>query len=339
MQAFLRTFPQPVLIVDSALQILAYSQRVFPFFGIRTRAADSNPEAQLAAALAADVELDSNVALATARLVRPGEEEYFRWRHRDRDYEVRVCASEGEEDTFLVFFEDVTNRLRSEEARYYLERVLDDIPLGVAVLNRDLHITSINRQEIEFCKRLGIPLGLESYIGSTLEALLPDGPGKEWHDLCGSVVESGEVSKELKQNLGEGEEVLVLATVVTPLRDRQGELVGVILVSDDVTRQTQLEQELVKVEKLATVGQMVITINHEINNPLNIISNNAQMLRLLNPNLDEKILAKLRTIEVQVKRIAEVTGRLQALDQVETDDYIAEGPQMIDVWKKDSPNQ
>ena len=84
---------------------------------------------------------------------------------------------------------------------------------------------------------------------------------------------------------------------------------------------------------------MVITINHEINNPLNIISNYAQMLRLLNPNREEKIVTKLQTIEEQVKRIAEVTESVRLLDQVETDEYIAEGPQMIDVWKKDTPEE
>ena len=49
-----------------------------------------------------------------------------------------------------------------------------------------------------------------------------------------------------------------------------------------------MEAELIKMEKLATVGQMVITVNHEINNPLVIISTNAQSLRLLNKDLDEK---------------------------------------------------
>jgi PAS domain-containing protein len=343
MQTFLQTFPQPVLVVDSALQIVAYSQRVLSIFGIRTRGVDSDPAEQLGAAVGEDVELDSNIALATARLVRPGDEEHFGWHHRERIYEIRICASEGEEDTFLVFFEDITHRSMSEkiqlDARHYLEHILGNIPLGVVVLDRDLRITSMNRREIEFCKHFGRTLTLVDAIGSTLAALLPDGAGGEWHELCHKVVESGEISDELKQTFGEGEDLLVLDTVVTPLLDDRGELAGVIMVSDDVTRQTQLENELVRVEKLATVGQMVITINHEINNPLNIISNNAQMLRLLNPNLEEKIVAKLHTIEEQVKRIAEVTERLRLLDQVETDEYIAEGPQMIDVWKKDAPEE
>ena len=84
-------------------------------------------------------------------------------------------------------------------------------------------------------------------------------------------------------------------------------------------------------ERLATVGQMVITVNHEINNPLAIITTSAQAARLLNRDLDEKTVAKLLTIEAQVKRISEVTRRLRTMEEVDLNDYIADGPKMIDI--------
>ena len=79
---------------------------------------------------------------------------------------------------------------------------------------------------------------------------------------------------------------------------------------------------------------MVVTINHEINNPLTIISSNAQTLRILNKDLDEKAKAKLIRIEDQVKRIAEVTERLRKLDEIATNEYIRDGEDMIDVWNE-----
>ena len=59
-------------------------------------------------------------------------------------------------------------------------------------------------------------------------------------------------------------------------------------------------------------------------------------MRLLNPDRDEKSAAKWHTIEEQVRRISEVTARLREMDDVTTNDYIAEGPQMVDVWKKNA---
>ena len=247
-----------------------------------------------------------------------------------------------DEDVFLVVFEDETDRAISEEilfnARHYLERILSNIPLEVIVLNSELRINSINHQQFQFLKRLGIELTLVDAIGATLAELLPSSPGPEWHRMCEAVVESGERQEEAKRAFPVDEGGLVLSTVVIPLPDSYGQVGGAMLASDDVTELTRLEQELVRVEKLATVGQMVITVNHEINNPLSIISNNAQSLRLLNPDLDEKIVNKLRTIEEQVKRISAVTERLLSMEEVDTDEYIASGPQMIDVWKKDAEN-
>ena len=338
MQFSLPTFPLPMLAVDGALQIVACSQRALAIFGIRGRESSGDyTQEQLGAAIGADNELSDQLALATARLVRPGDEDAFTWQYRDRTYEVRVYKTEDSGDAFLVVFEDETDRAISEEilfnARHYLEHILSNIPLGVIVLNRTLRITSINRQEIQFLERLGFKLSLVDAIGATLAELLPTRPGPEWHRMCEAVVESDE-RQEDRQVYAAGTGDLVLATGVIPLPDQQGRVGGALLVCEDVTEHTRLEQELVRVEKLATVGQMVVTINHEINNPLSIISTNAQSLRLLNPDLDEKIVDKLHGIERQVKRISEVTQRLRALQEVDTDEYIAEGPRMIDVWKK-----
>ncbi len=63
---------------------------------------------------------------------------------------------------------------------------------------------------------------------------------------------------------------------------------------------------------------------------------NAQAARLLNRDLDEKTVAKLQMIEAQVKRISEVTERLRTMDQVESDDYIADGPKMIDLGTREN---
>ena len=41
-------------------------------------------------------------------------------------------------------------------------------------------------------------------------------------------------------------------------------------------------------------------------------------------------------IEAQVKRISEVTERLRTMDQVESDDYIADGPKMIDLGTREN---
>ena len=335
---FLQLFPFPVLVVDGALRVLAYSRRAFPVFGLRSGGHRGDPAERFTQALGADPELGDQLALATARLVNPGEQERFGWDCRGRAYTVTVCAIQMENDSFLVIFEDITSRAVSEEilrdARTYLEQILDDIPLGVIVFNPELRITAINSQQLGYLTRMRVELSLVEAIGATLEELLPEELGQAWQGLCQDVLDGGARVEDIKKEYPVADGDLVLATIAAPLRDQRGQLAGVIFVCEDVTEQTRLKRELVRVEKLATVGQMVITINHEINNPLSIISTNAQTLRLLNPDLDEKIVAKLHKIEEQVKRIAEVTERLRRMDEVATSEYIDAGPEMIDVWNK-----
>ena len=336
MQEFLQNFPRAVLVVDSALEISGYSRKTFSVFGLRFRDHADEPEQSLRKVLVDEKALGDELALATARLARPGDEDSFTWEKGQRKYEVAVHAREDE--TFLVLFEDTTDYAISEEilmnARGYLEHILSNIPLGVIVLNSELRITSMNRQEHRFLRQMGVEFTLIDAIGSTLEELLPGELGSTWQMLCQQVLENGERAEETKQHFAGNEGELVFNSVATPLPNTFGQTAGVILIADDVTEEVRLESELVKAEKLATIGQMVITINHEINNPLSIISTSAQTLLMLNEGFDEKTQAKLMRIEDQVKRIAEVTQRLRRLDAIATNEYIRGGEEMIDVWNQ-----
>ncbi|MGY8825043.1 MAG: PAS domain-containing protein [Candidatus Latescibacterota bacterium] len=341
MQDLLQDFPRPVLVVDGALQIVAYSQKVFSVFGLRSRGSFAESGERLAQVIEDERELGDELALATVRLFRPGDEEIFSWAHRKRNYEITVHARANEE--LLVIFEDMTDFAISEEilmnARRYLEHILGNIPLGVIVLNSELRITSMNRQEQKFIKSMGVEFNFVDTIGATLEELMPEGIGAQWHALCARTLESDERQEEPRQAYDGPDGPLVLAIMATPLPDPQGRAAGVMFIAEDVTEEARLENELVRAEKLATVGQMVITVNHEINNPLSIISTNAQTLRILNKSLSEKSVDKLLKIEEQVKRIADVTERLRKMDEVVTDAYVRGGDQMIDVWKEDTQEQ
>jgi nitrogen fixation/metabolism regulation signal transduction histidine kinase len=337
MEAPWSMLPRPALVVDGALRVLAYSERALALFGMR-RGRDVDLCGRLGEAIAADPPLGDALALATARLLRPGEEERLAWERGEGRYEVTICLAAPDGSAFVVLFDDTTQQALSEEimsnARSYLEHVLNDIPIGVAVLNSELRVTAVNPCQLRFLARLGAPATLVDAIGATLAALAPDGPGPSWQILCEQVLRTGQRQEQPKQAWPASAGELVLAAVATPLMDARGRNAGAILVTDDVTEQSRLERELVRVEKLATVGQMVVAVNHEINNPLNIIANNAQALRLLNPDLDARIVAKLVAIEEQVKRIAAVTERLRTMEAVTTSEYIADGPRMIDVWGK-----
>lgn len=96
----------------------------------------------------------------------------------------------------------------------------------------------------------------------------------------------------------------------------------------DITREKELERELVDSERSKTVGAMVASYNHEIRNPLAIALGYLNGKR---EKLDEKRIAK---IIKALDRIQEIVQKLDQISQgeVEFDDY-AEGEAMLKMKK------
>jgi nitrogen fixation/metabolism regulation signal transduction histidine kinase len=96
----------------------------------------------------------------------------------------------------------------------------------------------------------------------------------------------------------------------------------------------QLDQKRnaeVRLRRLEAIEQIVRSVNHEINNPLMIISGNAEFLLAVLENGDESVRSKLDSIIAEVHRIFLVTQRLKEIREPITQDYIGDKDQMIDL--------
>lgn len=107
--------------------------------------------------------------------------------------------------------------------------------------------------------------------------------GKNWFDLC--VPER--MRKERKDNFkkvmtGKIEEVedyensilsisgeeRIIAWHNTTLTDEKGRIIGTLSSGEDITLRKQTEEELIRSEKLVSLGQLAASVAHEVNNPL-----------------------------------------------------------------------
>ncbi len=124
----------------------------------------------------------------------------------------------------------------------------------------------------------------------------------------------------------------------TPLRLLAGQLAQLIhnmhLVRDLRTSNAVLAQRnrqlrdmqgrLVESERLKAVGELIATMNHEINNPLTIINGSAELLSLQLLDSDEGVQDKLRTILAQVRRLGRVLNMLANIRKPVTETYTAD---------------
>jgi len=86
---------------------------------------------------------------------------------------------------------------------------------------------------------------------------------------------------------------------------------GFILVGEDVTRLLRDRERLVRSERLAIIGQMLAQITHEVRNPLNAMSLNAELLdedlEQLPADRQEEARAILGTLTSEIRRLEAVT--------------------------------
>jgi two-component system NtrC family sensor kinase len=102
-----------------------------------------------------------------------------------------------------------------------------------------------------------------------------------------------------------------------PLMDEEGRLYAIVHYLKDVTSQKRIEQQLVRSERLASLGTLVAGIAHEINNPLGIIAGYSEALierakekSLLNVQAFEDFPEYLGTIHQEIFRCKDILRSL-----------------------------
>ena len=73
--------------------------------------------------------------------------------------------------------------------------------------------------------------------------------------------------------------VVQLGMTASLLKDEQDVVRGIILIFQDITKMTEMEEQVRRQERLATVGSLAAGIAHEIRNPLGSISGSIQVLQ------------------------------------------------------------
>jgi len=102
----------------------------------------------------------------------------------------------------------------------------------------------------------------------------------------------------------------------TPLTSQDGNTLGRVLVARDITRQTRLEAErsalrerLSQSEKLASLGQFVAGIAHEMNNPLQGVMGHLELLMEMN-DAARPVKKELKQIFQEADRAAKIVRNL-----------------------------
>jgi len=159
------------------------------------------------------------------------------------------------------------------ELKEFNESILQNIPIGVAVLDADGKVLSTNaafRSQFGDWSRMGSG-GASSRVAAELSKL---GFAKELERVAKFKVPVTASGVKLPV---EGGNTVILNVHLQPLIVGE-ELCSVILLVEDVTEEQKLQDELIRSEKLAAKGEMAAEIAHELNNYLTPLAGMVQLI-------------------------------------------------------------
>jgi PAS domain S-box-containing protein len=67
--------------------------------------------------------------------------------------------------------------------------------------------------------------------------------------------------------------LIPIEDTAAPIRDDRGQLIGVVLVFRDATKERKAQEIVRKTEKLAAAARLAASVAHELNNPLEAVTN------------------------------------------------------------------
>ena len=220
-------------------------------------------------------------------------------------------------NVFIESFIDISERKRSEaaiaEEKERLAVTLRSIGDGVITVNRRQEILLINKVAESM---LGVRQpDVVGKIFDEMVCLLDSKTRNPIKGLMDRVVEKGDII-ELREGLlvsSDGIQRLI-SDSVAPIRDIHSDIIGAVLVFRDISDKRKMEEELIKKQKLDSLGLLAGGIAHDFNNILAVIVTQVAIAKL-NPELDEAVKQVLDDIEGEALRARTLTQQLMTFSK------------------------
>lgn len=150
-----------------------------------------------------------------------------------------------------------------EEQRRFITLVIDCLPVGLYVVDREYRIQIWNRK-----REMGTQgLRRDEVVGRPVFEVLTRQNAQQLREEFDYVFTTGRV-QQMDLEVAVGGDTKYYRISKIPMRQDGETITHVITIGEDVTETHVAQQRILQSEKLAAIGQLAAGIMHEINNPL-----------------------------------------------------------------------
>jgi PAS domain S-box-containing protein len=145
----------------------------------------------------------------------------------------------------------------------------------------------------------------EEIVGSSILRLIPEELHHEEKNILSKIRAGERIDHYETVRLTKSGERIDVSLSISPLRDNSGTIVGASKVLRDVSAKKRAEASLLQAEKIAAAGRMAATIAHEVNNPLEAVTN---LIYLAKSNAEDpdEVRTFLGAAEGEVARVSHI---------------------------------
>ena len=221
----------------------------------------------------------------------------------------------------LLFREVESGRRQLLESRNTLQTLFDGILEGIYIVDRDHRILAINRTQAAWAGQ-----DLSGLVGHAADMAFPSSRSSPTliadTFAQGKPMSSSERLRSPDEQWTEWEiQTYPIASSDAPGAPDGQQIDRVVVVVRDVTEQRWLEASLLQSEKLAAIGTLAAGVAHEINNPMTVISANAQILREEIPS-DHAYYSSIQLIDRAAERASKVVRNLLNVSRSEDFEFV-----------------